>query len=676
MAISELIDDAIKSLGSRASGAGVSAEKLWEVWAAVDRYTSACLEQKRGLCLPNFCRIGWQAVRIRGKVTFRPYFQLVDAFCRAYGIDPAKCGPVPAEICVFEDFNFSKAAIRFSTELTKDQVSSGLRVLVRQLGETVSQGRPLAAEFSFGKISCREGRDLQFDFAAELYVEHGLEVPPGAVEDIEYKPSATFGHAPTEDALRSLNLKGVCVKDGEPNKSRNDSAAGKRPLHGQSRATSEGRRCTSMSSATPSESGVSSILGRGSWEYTSAGSADILQPRRGRSDAESTRESAALPTPRPAGKMRKPPLAFGAQRGAGHAVDRTRDEALQREITELEVRAGEALRDQSAAVAFSDQTALEEARARQQKRAQMREHSDVLKQQMQAKLQRLRAQASAGAAADDIASALVFGAADSQEAMTMPAMGRSAPQATPSVSSSSAAGIGSGNSDDRYREGRSAVKPPPLVAAVEGRVGHDSACREASKEFRQALDEQVQLKQMRRDAIRRFEQRLDNDVLEYSAAEAANQKAGELAARAHEREVLAEAWQEGEKIKDIKRAIECVEIGKRTRGSKGGKDDSGKAFPPWPSASRRGVPSVSEMRLNDDVGCASGIGVGGACYVASSTPRGSSGKGSSGGGSTTTPRGQPLSARGAPLGAAACLALRPTGGVAASTGPVVQVLAA
>merc|ERR1719272_2058844 len=95
------------------------------------------------------------------------------------------------DLCPIEEFNFSKAAIKFSGQLTKDNAFTGWRLLVRQLSDVISQGKSVSVQFSFGKLVAKE-REVHFVFAAELYIAHGLEVPVGAADDPEYKSSATF----------------------------------------------------------------------------------------------------------------------------------------------------------------------------------------------------------------------------------------------------------------------------------------------------------------------------------------------------------------------------------------------------------------------------------------------------------------------------------------------------
>jgi len=190
-----------------------------EVWAAVDRYTAACLEEGRGVSLPNLCRIGWQVVRLKTKCQKKPYFELSEAFRRVAGLEIGKgIGPPPdLDLCPIEEFNFSKAAIKFSGQLTKDQTFTGWRFLVRQLSDIIKQGRSVNLVFSFGKLVAKE-RQVHMVFSPDLYLAHGLDVPDDHADDENRdKPVATFSSA-LGSALQDLKLRGtgagVCDQNG------------------------------------------------------------------------------------------------------------------------------------------------------------------------------------------------------------------------------------------------------------------------------------------------------------------------------------------------------------------------------------------------------------------------------------------------------------------------------
>mmetsp|Transcript_88725 Transcript_88725/g.228858 ORF Transcript_88725/g.228858 Transcript_88725/m.228858 type:complete len:572 (-) Transcript_88725:102-1817(-) len=178
--VERLLEDVVKK-----HGAGLKARVppgtrpetfLKEVWATVDKYATACLEEKRGVALPNFCRIGWQATQRRQRTGCRPYFKLHDSFSRAYGVTTSRLTlqQPDAELLPVEELDLSKAAIRFSGSLTKDHVSAGLRCIVQQIGDALSQGRLLKLELSFGKLLAKE-REVSLVFDPKFLVAQSAE---------------------------------------------------------------------------------------------------------------------------------------------------------------------------------------------------------------------------------------------------------------------------------------------------------------------------------------------------------------------------------------------------------------------------------------------------------------------------------------------------------------------
>jgi len=179
------------------------------VWDAFNRYLSHCMEQHQTLNIPNFCKLGWR-IDEQGRngkpARLRPHFQMADTFVRAYGID-ARAHPSQADktLTTAEDFNFSKAAIRYSQDLTKENLFMGLRAIIQQLGEVISKGQKVSIDFEVGRLFGE--RELRFSFVADIYLNEGLPVPEGTIEATDYKPAATFA-PPSKDAL-SLSLHGT-----------------------------------------------------------------------------------------------------------------------------------------------------------------------------------------------------------------------------------------------------------------------------------------------------------------------------------------------------------------------------------------------------------------------------------------------------------------------------------
>merc|ERR1740130_2039414 len=120
------------------------------------------------------------------------------------------------ELSPFEDFNFSKAAIKYSGSLTKDQVFTGLRALVQQLGEAASNGQEIDLDFgSIGRLLVR-AQEPRFCFSQAMLSggEDGLgddgEAGPGGYQRAQRGPpsAAAFRKDASEDAL-GLGIQGA-----------------------------------------------------------------------------------------------------------------------------------------------------------------------------------------------------------------------------------------------------------------------------------------------------------------------------------------------------------------------------------------------------------------------------------------------------------------------------------
>lgn len=204
----ELLQDVAKKRGKLNAKSKEAKLDYQEVWDAFNRYMTANMLLKKGLSIQNFAKLGWTIEKKRsGGATYRPYFQFQDNFLKAHGMDKL-LRPAPAadkDLCQMEDMNYSKAAIRYSSTLTKDQVFTGLRMILVQIGEACGEGKNVSIEFEMGNLISQEG-EPRFAFAAELYLAEGLQVPSGAADDLEYKPSVSFA-PPTKEAL-ALRLEG------------------------------------------------------------------------------------------------------------------------------------------------------------------------------------------------------------------------------------------------------------------------------------------------------------------------------------------------------------------------------------------------------------------------------------------------------------------------------------
>lgn len=205
--LERLLQDAAARTASQAS----RSFDLQQVWDALNRYITEVMDKRQMLRVLNVFCIGWKHLESGpgGAARLQPHFHLSEAFAQSCGAE-TRAHPVISDkfLASKEEFNCSKAAIRYSQSLTKDQLFMGLRAIFHRLGEVIASGQSISIEFEVGKLLVAS-REINFVFLAELYLREGLEVPGDALQDVDYKPSVTFA-PPSEDAL-SLNLRGSAL---------------------------------------------------------------------------------------------------------------------------------------------------------------------------------------------------------------------------------------------------------------------------------------------------------------------------------------------------------------------------------------------------------------------------------------------------------------------------------
>jgi len=163
----------------RLKGNITSGEAFDQLWHALNRWMKELLEEGRGVNVHNFARFSWQThkpyIGEKGKGRYakqlRPSFELADSFVRQHNILlKAQKTPMPLETAPCEDINFTKLAIRFTDNLSKDAMFSGmrdvLRILGRAIGATQTQTK-VAIDFDVGTLFAKQ-RKVWFVFDREL----------------------------------------------------------------------------------------------------------------------------------------------------------------------------------------------------------------------------------------------------------------------------------------------------------------------------------------------------------------------------------------------------------------------------------------------------------------------------------------------------------------------------
>lgn len=221
--LSRLLEDVANQRGrlQAKQGASASPPDYAEVWGAFGGYALACLSERRGLHLPQLCKLGWRTDRkSKGNASVKPFLQFTEQFCRAYLSPQAvkkhqQNAVAEKDANPVEEFNFSKAAIKYSQQLTKDQMLTGLKGIVQQLGEAVADGKD--GEIVLGNVGrfriSGAGREPTFQFSGEVYSIEGQRPPPAAAPPAKEDTAAAFSKDMPREAV-GLGIRGTNAGTG------------------------------------------------------------------------------------------------------------------------------------------------------------------------------------------------------------------------------------------------------------------------------------------------------------------------------------------------------------------------------------------------------------------------------------------------------------------------------
>ncbi|OQR90854.1 hypothetical protein ACHHYP_05171 [Achlya hypogyna] len=147
-----LLQDCSGKMTRTSCAADKKKETLEEVWLALNAWVEARYNDGKGVHIAPFGKISWETITIgRNTRKVRPIFLLNDTFGKTYGLQYKKRLTVPI-IAAIEDINFTKLAIKFSKNLTKDTVFCGVRDLLHKIGEIAATGAQMTIEMTIGKI--------------------------------------------------------------------------------------------------------------------------------------------------------------------------------------------------------------------------------------------------------------------------------------------------------------------------------------------------------------------------------------------------------------------------------------------------------------------------------------------------------------------------------------------
>ncbi|OWY97010.1 Sporangia induced hypothetical protein [Phytophthora megakarya] len=197
--LKHLLNDCSTRLSRTKGAADQKKETLEDVWRAFNDWIESRFNQGKGVHIATFATITWETfTNSRNQPKLRPTFFLSDTFIKTYNLSQ-KRPPLPtANLAALEDINFTKIAIKFSRNLTKDLVFCAIRDMVQKIGMVASTGAPMSITLNFGRLIAKNRcvsvlfDPLKFPRALENHIARSMiSSPPsmlGNLDDFDISP--------------------------------------------------------------------------------------------------------------------------------------------------------------------------------------------------------------------------------------------------------------------------------------------------------------------------------------------------------------------------------------------------------------------------------------------------------------------------------------------------------
>eukprot|EP00742_Colponemidia_sp_Colp-10_P001906 GILJ01002037.1.p1 GENE.GILJ01002037.1~~GILJ01002037.1.p1 ORF type:complete len:616 (+),score=143.05 GILJ01002037.1:162-2009(+) len=502
-----------------------------EVWDSFNRYLTATFLEKKGINVNVLGKFLWQiekrTVGQKPVQKLRPLFLLSEFFARNHNIDIKKQTIIADKDCTaVEELNFTKLAIRYSTNLTKDNAFSGLRMIVIQLGEAIAQGRRVLLDFEIGRLEAVE-KKVRFHFDLNIYRESGLEPPSTALamHSDGYQPSVTF-QKPSKEAL-ALVLEGLNSASLEENQQQQQyeqqqqqqQESESKVSHRQQQRAPQQHSSSSTTEKTQAQTQAQTQTQREEdgqterWKFVKEANTERLYlDTDARSDVTHEEKTQELSPAKSVAKsffdsdgfhLSPTKSSSGKQATRQLAVI---DDAFERHMMSLEQKALEAVRESVAAEEILRLQKSEEEAKRSKTIEERRKYADYLKTQMKERKEKVR-------------------------------------QAKSQLDAPAVAILGSDGS----------------LAVTDVATDHKGSTLQEKIAAKQDVLEQAREKEEKKRRQREKELQEDRRRVEAIAAEAQKQKQFEAIKNYEAKAALKEAWLRDMRIKDIERRIEHTE---------------------------------------------------------------------------------------------------------------------
>jgi hypothetical protein len=135
-----------------------------ECWNALNTWIESRLKKRLGASVSPLGDFSWE-IKIDSNTNeriCRPIFLVHESFVKDHHLKQ-KYFHQPNEIAKCEEVNYSNLAIKYSKTLTKDMIFSGIRDILKKIGDYLDRIYEIEINFSFGILFSKERR-IRFEF--------------------------------------------------------------------------------------------------------------------------------------------------------------------------------------------------------------------------------------------------------------------------------------------------------------------------------------------------------------------------------------------------------------------------------------------------------------------------------------------------------------------------------
>jgi hypothetical protein len=159
-----------------------------ECWSTLNQWIETRLKKRLGASISPLGNFTWEIVLENNEKLVRPIFLLHESFIKDHHLKQ-KYFHKPKNLAKCEEVNYSNLAIKFSKTLTKDMIYSGIRDILKKIGDYVDRFYEIDIQFSFGTLSSKDRR-VRFEFDNSRL----LQILPESMTSLFTNQSLGYSH--------------------------------------------------------------------------------------------------------------------------------------------------------------------------------------------------------------------------------------------------------------------------------------------------------------------------------------------------------------------------------------------------------------------------------------------------------------------------------------------------